>query len=139
MAAGDSDLEDAEPDVTAADIEAAERADAAVAAAAGRFFLDEPFITQESVESAQTPHPNGGKRMRLLAKVEDSTTPFLVEAGWEATAAVVPLESSRLSRELETTLYGVDWGSRGNKPDVLLRWGSSASSLPSRLEALANV
>jgi len=33
---GDSDLEDAEPDVTAADIEAAERADAAVAAAAGK-------------------------------------------------------------------------------------------------------
>lgn len=52
-------------------------------------------------------------------------------------SAVIPgtLDSSRVTRELQATLFSVDWGMKGVKPRRLQLWSHASSGLPLSLEA----
>ena len=52
--------------------------------------VDEPFITKDSAESAQTPRPNGGKRMRLRGKVTEKE-PLRGSRDFHHNAALKPI------------------------------------------------
>ena len=52
-------------------------------------------------------------------------------------SAVIPgaLRSSRVTREINSTLFSVDWGKKGDKPRRLQLWSHNSSGLPLSLEA----
>ena len=106
-----------------------------------KMFLDEPFIRSE-LEMCMKPNRSPAmKHRRLLTKQKAGCclpTPAclqslhfdaparicqdpqaLLKPGWKA-VLVSELDSSRLSRELDTTLWSVDWGPRDLFPKILL-------------------
>ncbi|CAL1133763.1 unnamed protein product, partial [Cladocopium goreaui] len=99
------------------------------AEAEGAIFHDEPFMADAVQE-----HHHCAKRRRCRGKQEDNQERVLLPGHFAVVVAA--LDSSRLSRELEVTLYTVDRGMRGDKPATLFSWTESVHFLR-RLEAVS--